>query len=140
MKIELDTNNLTDLDRELLAVVLGGSPAATPASAPATASVPTPAPAPAKKAAPAKAAPAKVEEPTTEPEETPTSEEAGDTGEEDLVGGDGPTMSDAVAAATKLVSSGGAAKVKAALAEVGAKRVSEMSDSDIPAFLAALEN
>lgn len=140
MKIELDTNNLTDLDRELLAVILGTSPAPTPASAPATASVPTPAPA--KKAAPAKAAakPAPTPEPEVEADETPTSEEAGDTGEEDLVGGDGPTMSDAVAAATKLVSSGGAAKVKAALAEVGAKRVSEMSESDIPAFLAALEN
>lgn len=50
-----------------------------------------------------------------------------------------PTMSDAVAAATVLVSNGGAAKVKAALAVVDVKRVSEMKAEDIPAFLAALE-
>jgi len=76
---------------------------------------PEPVKAPAKKVAPPKPAPEPVE---------------------DL--GDAPTMSDAVAAATVLVSSGGAAKVKEALATVGAKRVSEMKTEDIPAFLAAL--
>lgn len=57
--------------------------------------------------------------------------------------GDDPadaTMADAVAAATQVVSSGGAAKVKAALVVVGAKRVSEMKTEDIPAFLASLES
>lgn len=135
MKIEFDTNNLSAQDIQVLAFITGSSQ--LPVTTTVANDEPKATPAPAKKAAPAKAAPAKVE---PEPEaEVPTSEEAGDTGEEDLVGG-GPTMSDAVAAATKLVSSGGAAKVKAALAEVGAKRVSEMSESDIPAFLAALEN
>ena len=58
---------------------------------------------------------------------------------EDIVGDKAPTMADAVAAATVLVSNGGAGKVKEALAAVGSKRVSEMRVEDIPAFLAALE-
>lgn len=124
MKIELDTNNLSELDMAVLAVLTGNQ-----ATAPTPAVAPKAAPAPAKKA-PAKAAPAPAPEPT---------EEAGAEAEaEDLVGG-APTMADAVSAATVLVSSGGAAKVKEALASVGAKRVSEMQDTDIPAFLAALE-
>jgi hypothetical protein len=59
--------------------------------------------------------------------------------EEEATDDDAPTMSDAVAAATKLVSSGQAALVKTALAKVEVKRVSEMDVADIPTFLAALE-
>lgn len=134
MNITFDTNNLSELDTAILSLLVGREAniaAATPAKA-ATPATPAKAaaPAPAKKAA----APAAPKE---EPAEVPTSEEAGDTGEEDLLGGQ-PTMADAVAAATQLVSSGGAAKVKAALATVGAKRVSEVAETDIAAFLAAL--
>jgi hypothetical protein len=50
----------------------------------------------------------------------------------------GPTLEDAVAAATNLVANGGAAKVKEALASVEAKRVSELSEDKIQAFLDAL--
>jgi hypothetical protein len=116
VQITIDTNNLSDLDIAMLAFLAGQTEENGEEAEPET----EPAKAPAAK----KAAPAKKAEP--EPEE-------------DLVGGDGPTMSDAVAAATKMVSEGGAAKVKEALAVVGAKRVSEMAESDIPAFFAALE-
>lgn len=113
MQITIDTNNLSEMDINMLAFLAdqGEEVEETPA--------------PKKAAAPKK----------EKKEELPVVEEE----EEDLVGGDAPTMSDAVAAATNLVSTGEAAKVKAALAEVGAKRVSEIEDGDIPAFLAALE-
>lgn len=132
MQITIDTNNLSELDINMLAFLAGQEPEAETEPDEPVEETPAPAKkAPAKKAAAAKPAP--------EPE-VPSSEEAGDGGDEDLVGGTAPTMSDAVAAATKLVSSGGSAKVKAALEAVGAKRVSEMAESDIPAFLAALED
>lgn len=130
MKIEIDTNNLSELDINMLAFLAGIEATEPDASGEETEPEPEPeAPAPAKKA-PAKKAAAKPA-PAPEP---------------DLIGGDepeppadGPTMSDAVAAATKLVSSGGSAKVKAALESVGAARVSGLDEADIPAFLAALE-
>lgn len=117
MQITIDTNNLSELDIAMLGFLAGNTEEAEEVEE-------TPAPTPEKKAAAKKAA-AKAE---VAPEPL----------EEDLVG-EGPTMSDAVAAATALVSEGGAAKVKAALAVVGAKRVSEMAEADIPTFLAALE-
>jgi hypothetical protein len=113
VQITIDTNNLSELDINMLAFLAGSTEEVE--------EVEPEAPASAKKAPAAKKA-----EPEPEPEE-------------DLVGGDAPTMSDAVAAATQLVSEGGAAKVKAALAVVGAKRVSEMDEAKIPDFLAALE-
>lgn len=115
VQITIDTNNLSELDIAMLAFLAGNTEEETEAEEPE---------------APAPAAAKKQKAPKPEPE---TSED------EDLVGGDGPTMADAVAAATTLVSEGGAAKVKAALATVGAKRVSEMDEKDIPTFLAALE-
>ena len=50
-----------------------------------------------------------------------------------------PTLSNAVATATKLVSSGKTSVVKAALETVGAARVSELSEDKIADFLSALE-
>lgn len=123
MQITIDTNNLSDLDKAMLAFLAGEEADDT------VEPDPEPTPAPAKAAATKKAAKAD-EAPAPEPEPE---------ADEDLVGGDAPTMSDAVAAATTLVSEGKAATVKAALAVVGAKRVSEMEEGDIPAFLAALE-
>jgi hypothetical protein len=112
MKITIDTTEeLSATDLEILAL-LTGTNAVAPTAKPA-----------AKKAAAAKPAP----EP--EPE-----------ADEDLVGGDAPTMADAVALATKLVSAGDAAKVKAALADAGAKRVSELPDDAIAGFVAALSD
>ena len=128
MQITIDTHNLTDLDRELLARLVGTAP--MPARVPkAPKSSPT------------------VSEPT-EPERVATvlsvAKEAGDdpadVAEPELPFSDpeAPTMADALAAATQAVSKGGSAQVKAALASVNSKRVSEMKVEDIPAFLAAL--
>ena len=128
MQITIDTHNLTDLDRELLARLVGTAP--MPARVPkAPKSSPT------------------VSEPT-EPEQVatvlPVAKEAGDDPAdvvaEPAVAPDepAPTMADALAAATQAVSKGGSAQVKAALASVNSKRVSEMKVEDIPAFLAAL--
>lgn len=111
MYVVINTNEeLSDQDREVLALLTGNSAAP-----------------PAKPAAAKKAAPAAKSAPEPEPEE-------------DLVGGDAPTMADAVALATKLVSAGQSAKVKEALADAGAKRVSELSEEAIPAFVAALSD
>lgn len=134
MYIEIHHNTaepLTEQDRALLKALLGEETGSTPVSAPAAAA---PAKA-AKKAAPKaeKAAPAPEPEPEDEPEADAEPE-----ADEDLVGDDGPTMEDAVALATKLVSSGQAAKVKAALGEVGAKKVSEIKAGDIATFVNAL--
>lgn len=133
MQITIDTNNLSELDINMLAFLAGveaTEPDATGDEVSADEPEETPAPAPAKKA-PAKKAATKAA-PAPEPEE-------------DLLGGepepagDGPTMSDAVAAATKLVSSGESAKVKAALESVGVARVSGLDESQVADFLAALE-
>lgn len=51
---------------------------------------------------------------------------------------DGPTLEDAVARATELVSEGRAADVKGALQNFGVKRVSELEESQVEAFLEAL--
>jgi Ribosome-associated chaperone zuotin len=58
--------------------------------------------------------------------------------EADLVG-DAPTLDDAVSKATKLVSEGKTAQVKAALLAAGAKRVSELKGAGISVFLNSLE-
>src|SRR5690606_20193600 len=113
--------NLSELDIAMLAF-LGGNTEADEEVAGTPADEETAEPQPEKPKAAAQKAAAKKAEP-----------------EEDLAGGDGPTMSDAVAAATQLVSGGGAARGTGALAVVGAKRVSEMDARDIPPFLAALE-
>lgn len=136
MHVAFNTEELSEQDRKMLAILLGeGEWPATPAE---------PAPAPAK-AAPAKKAAPKAE-PKPEPAEAPSpapepeaQAEATPEPEEDLLGAEAPTMADAVAAATKLVSSGGAAKVKEALGTVGAKRVSEVPADQIAAFLDALK-
>lgn len=124
MQITIDTNNLSELDIAMLAFLAEQEPTAE------VAEEPEPEPAPTK---PAKAA----SKPKPEPE--PEVEEPAEEPEEDLISGDAPTMSDAVAAATELVSDGKAALVKEALASVGAKRVSELAEGDIAAFLAALQ-
>lgn len=134
MQIVINTENpLSETDKAALRALIGDS-VETPVSAPAAA---TPAKA-AKKAAPKAEKAAPEPEPEAEPEGNDNAgDDATDDGE-DLVGGDGPTMEDAVALATKLVSSGQAAKVKAALSEVGAKKVSEVKDEDIATFVNAL--
>ncbi len=48
------------------------------------------------------------------------------------------TAQQVIQVATELVTTGQAAKVKVALAMVGCQRVSEVSEADVPAFMAAL--
>ena len=128
MKITIDTDNLSELDLNMLAFLAENGEVAA-ASEP----VETPKPA---KPEPKKSEPKKSEPKAEEPAEAPAEEP-----EEDLVGGEKPkTMSDAITAATELVSSGNAAKVKEALAKVGdVKRVSELKEDQIQKFLKALE-
>ena len=126
-----DTNELSALDLRVLHALVGGEAPSTPVSQPTTAKA-APAKAPAAKAPEKaeKAAPAKEEPVAEEPEE--------DT--EDAPADEAPavTKKDAVALATKLVSEGQAANVKKDLTDLGAKRVSELADEDVPAFIAAL--
>lgn len=127
MQITIDTNNLTALDKAVLYVLLDDgqpqAPAETEAAKPAPAKKAAAPAAPAKKAAAAKPAP--------EPE---VEEDEADEAEAEV------TMEDATKAATKLVSSGDAAKVKAALAKVGAKRVSEIDGAEnLAKFVALLD-
>ena len=125
MQITIDTHNITDSDRALLASLLGTAPT------------------PARSAKPAKST--MFPEPT-EPERVaataPVAKEAGDDPADAVTPAEpepeAPTMADALAAATQAVSSGGSARVKAALVSVDSKRVSEMKVEDISAFLAAL--
>ena len=118
MFIQFETSELTELDKQVLAVLAGGS------TAPAQ---------PTAKAAPKAEKAAPKAEKKAEPESTPESTP------EPAAEADGQaTMKDAVELATKLVSSGEAAKVKVALNELGAKRVSELSEENVPAFVAKL--
>lgn len=124
MKIIIDTDNLSELDSTMLAFLasLNGEEAADISEEAESVK------ATAKKAAPAKAAAAKKAA-------APVVEEV----EEDLVGGNGPTLADAVERATSMVSAGQSSKVKEALAVVGAKRVSEIPEESVADFLEALD-
>jgi hypothetical protein len=110
--LTFDTDNLTPGQQVALGSLVGiaeGSAVETPAPAKAT---------PAKKAA-------------AKPEPTPDPEPAEDEASE-------ATLEDAVALATKMVSNGEAKKVKAALSDVGAKKVSEIPADKVGDFVAAL--
>jgi hypothetical protein len=89
---------------------------------------------PARKAPKAKPAP--------EPEPEPSAPEEPE--EDDLVGGGDAapeyTMDDAVARVTSMVGSGKHADAKAALVELGAKRVSELTSEQVQAFMAATKD
>ena len=117
--ITFDTDNLSTLDKYFLAILLDGETKADPPATPVVVSQPS---------SSAGSTLTVVSPPyiTTTNEVVP-----------DVV----PALSvqDAVDAATELVASGQAAKVKAALANVGAKRVSEIAAGDIAAFIAELK-
>lgn len=122
MHISINTEeDLSQVDKKILAVLAGVSD-----TAPAAPSE-KPAPAAAKKAAAAKPKPAP--EPEDEPDEDEAEEESGE---------GGATVAEAKALASKMVSNGEAAKVKAALGEVGAKKVSEIPEDKVDEFIAAL--
>ena len=115
MQIQFTVNTgdvLTDADKAFLRVLLGED------NVPATVtniSVVTDKPAPAKPA-PAKPAPAPEPEPVPEKE-------------------DGPSVQDAIVAATKFIEQDRVPEVRAILTELGVKKVGDLSGSNIQAFL-----
>lgn len=141
MKIEFDTTSLSALDVKVLTLLAesGSWPIAFPPSVqPADKPDPVklaPAPKPKKASKPDMNPDADFEAPTPTVEPAVQEPELVETPPAQTSEG---TMAEAVAAATQLVSTGGAAKVKEALATVGAKRVSEIAPESIGAFLAAL--
>lgn len=136
MYISFDTSDLSDTDRKVLALLAGNSKDTvieTAATAPdVKAEEPTPAPAP-------KPAPAKKAAPAPKPE--PVKEEAAEALDEALDGLATAqcSLEDAITLATKMVSEGNQAAVKAAITSVGAKRVSEMKGDQIAKFISILE-
>jgi colicin import membrane protein len=94
------------------------------------------------KAKAAAAAKAKAAADAKAAKEAAAAEEPAEEAEEDLVGGGEPevayTLEEAVAAATKLVSTGQGTKVKEALAGTSAKKVSALTGDDITTFMQAL--
>lgn len=117
--ITLDTADLSNEQQAALGTLVHGG-AVNGAS--------TPAPAAKKTAAAPK--------PTKAAEAEPENDEGADEPES---GSDGEvTREEATKVATDLVSSGQAAKVKAALGKVGAKRVSEIADDKLAEFVAEL--
>ena len=135
MQINIDTANLSDQDKQILAILAGG------VSIPVVGEfVSEPEPA-AKKAAPAKKAKPKPE-PTPEPiaeepveEEEPEVDEPEDE-EEELSDEDLLTL--AVKKATEMVAGGDAAKVREALDAAGANRVRELNKDNVREFFKAL--
>ena len=147
MQITLNTENLTELDRKVLAligangnvsakVIVSGDIKPSSRKTPVEkATKPEPVekatePEPVKKAA---EKPAPKPEPVAEPDEAPA--EAPD---EAPANTSEVTMSDAVEAATRLVSDGKSTVVRAALKSVGASRVGKIPADKIDEFLAAL--
>jgi hypothetical protein len=115
MQIMFDTDNNKDVEMLAALVSVLGGPGVTQVKK-----------TPAKKTA--SAVPEVVE---TAPEPDPVVEEA-------PAENGGATMDDAVKLATELVSAGKANEVKAALTDLGAKRVSELSSGAIDEFISKL--
>lgn len=130
MQIQFTVNTgevLTDADKAFLRVLLGDADA--PKATVTSISQPQPNGA-AKKPAPAKP-PAKPEPaPKPEPEPEPVVEAEPE----------GPTLQDAINAATKFVQADRVPEVRAVLNELGAKKVGDLSGANIQAFLDKLQN
>lgn len=133
--ITLDTNELTEADKATLRSLAGDAGATTVVVNNGGEKPEKAAPA-AKSSSTAKSTKKAEKAPEPEPEEAEEADEP-DTDDSDDAG-DGPTMKEAVELATKLVSSGEAKKVKAALNAVGAKRVSELPEDKIGEFVDSL--
>lgn len=116
MQITIDTDNITERDRAILSSLLG-----------------------VEAAQPKKAESAKVAEKILNSNKKDVNPDAdAQAAAEDEKPSDGPTMEDAVAAATKFISKGEKEKVRAVLKSVGVEKVSELSEENIADFLAGL--
>lgn len=140
MYIQFDTEQLTDTDKAVLRVLAGGGDVA-PFDKPAEKSEPE-----AKEEAP-KRRTRKAAAPKPDPEPEPDEDDA-DVSVDDITAdddddadeGEGGSVDDAVDRATALVQAGKQSVVRAALKEVGAKRVSELKPAQVSEFLAALKD
>lgn len=128
MHIKIDTDNLSEQDIAILALLIG-QPSADEDK-----------PKRRKRTAAKKPEPDTTTDDDTAATAKPEPDDDDTPADEDLVGGSGPTLADAIEAATAAVSNGGAPKVKQALASVDTKRVSELAEENIAPFLAALES
>lgn len=133
LDITINTHDpINDLDRAVLAALLGGTESEQKEKAPK--------PKPERKLEAVEETPSEpVEEPKGEPEDEGTPEPKEDAEGVDTDSDDGATLDRAVALATERVSRGDAAAVKAALAKADAKRVSELSGEGIATFISELE-
>jgi hypothetical protein len=144
MHISINTaEEISDLDRQVLGLLAGGSfqlgVVAETFEEPDEEPEPEPEPAkPAAKKAAAKKTAAKKAEPEPEPmAEEPVEEDA----DEDLIGeevSDEDLLELAVKKATEMVADGDAAKVREALDAAGASRVRELNADNVRAFFEAL--
>lgn len=132
MQLIINTEDLTDVDKAVLSLLLGGdTPSAEPEAKPKARATAKAVYEAEEEEAPAPKASAKKtrKAPEPEPEEAEEDDEADD---------DAPTRAQAVDRATELISSGKAAQVKAALKSVGASRVSDVADDRIADFMEAM--
>ena len=138
MRISIDTNeDLTELDQQILMMVLGGEVVLGAVEDTEPEPEPEPPAKPAAKKAAAKKAAPKPEPAAEEPVEE----------DEDLIGGEDDEYDDvsdedllelAVKRATEMVASGEAAKVREALDAAGASRVRELNTDNVREFFKAL--
>lgn len=140
MHISIDTSQeISDLDKQVLALLGGAFFEAAPTPAPAPEEKPAPKAAAkpsgaAKKADAPKAAPKApkpVEEPESEPEEDATERRGDDEGVDRSPKG-------AYDLAAKMLSKGKQGEVKAALTAAGVKKVSLLDEDNVEAFFEAL--
>lgn len=133
MHISIDTTEpVSDLDRSILSLLVGGDLVVANAS-PAFETPP-----PAKKAAAKKAKPV-ADEPTPEPmAEEPVEDEPVEEDAEDEEQSDEDMLALAVKKATEMVAGGDAAKVREALDAAGASRVRELNQGNVREFFKAL--
>lgn len=138
-----DTNDLSEMDKDILAMVIGdevvlGSAEEPEVEQPAAKIMEKEAAAVSKKAT---AKPKAKPEPEPEPEpmaEEPLPEEDEEEPEEDDDTSDEDLLAMAVKKATEMVGSGDAAKVREALDAAGASRVRELNKDNVREFFKAL--
>lgn len=138
MQITIDTNEeLTELDQQILMMVLGGEVVLGVVEETEPEPEPEPVKPAAKKAAAKKAAP-KPEPAAEEPvdDEDLIGDEAGDDEVDDM--SDEDLLDLAVKKATEMVAGGEAAKVREALDAAGASRVRELNTDNVREFFKAL--
>lgn len=134
MHVTITIDTAQDLTAQDLAVLLAlAHHESSPAAVPETKAVE---PEPRRRGRPPKATATPAPEIEPEDDDSPLIAEVVPV--TDLIDDDGPTLADAISAATSLIASGKGAKVKAALDAVGAPKVASLSVADVPAFLAKL--